>query len=281
MDRMKSVLVTGAGRGIGKAIATKLAADGWNVYAGVRKAEDGEALQTGSGSITPVILDITDESQIVALADSLPDKLDALVNNAGIAINAPIEAFSREDLRRMFDINVFGTVAVTQAVLPKIRASHGRIVFISSISGRLSTPWSGAYSGSKAALELMADALRMELRPWKIKVSLIEPGATDTDMWDSMVAEFDATAGAFTPANAATYAKHTKGMRKTLKIMQKTTVPTARVVKSVEKALTSKRPRARYPVGLPNKIQLAMAAVTPTPVNDAVVAKMTGVPRKP
>jgi NAD(P)-dependent dehydrogenase (short-subunit alcohol dehydrogenase family) len=278
---MKSVLVTGAGRGIGKAIALKLAADGWDVYAGVRKPEDGEALQSAAASIKPVLLDVTDDAQVAALADSLPASLDAVVNNAGIVFNSPIEAFAAEDFRQMFEINVFGAVAVTQAVLPKIRAAQGRVVFISSISGRIATPWTGAYSGSKAAIELIADSLRMELRPWKIKVSVVEPGATETDIWGGMIDDFDASANGFTPENAELYAKHTKSMRKTLKVMQKTAVPTAHVVKAVEKALVSKRPRARYPVGIPNKIQIALAAVTPTPVNDAVVAKLSGVPRKP
>ena len=277
----KSVLVTGAARGIGRAVTERLAATGWQVYAGVRNEQDGEHLTSElAGQITPLILDITDEQQIAALETALPDRLDAIVNNAGIAINAPVESIPLDQLRRQFDVNVFGTIAATQAVLPKIRAAHGRIVFISSVSGRISTPWSGPYCGSKYALEALADALRMEVKPWGISVSLVEPTATDTDMWGSILDDFDRTTASLTEEQQSLYASHGTGIRRAMKFMQKTTVPVEHVVKCVERALTAKRPRARYPVGIPSKVQLAAAAVTPTPVNDFVVSRATGVPRK-
>lgn len=283
---MKTVLITGAGRGIGRAAALGLAADGWHVFAGVRKPEDGAALVEAAqekaieGKITPLTLDITDDAQRAELAAKLPATLDAIVNNAGIALTAPVEAISPAQLKRQFDVNVFGTIAITQAVLPKIRAARGRIVFISSVNGKISTPWSGPYSGSKYALEALADALRMELRPWGIGVSLVEPSATETDMWGSIIDEFDATVTSLTEQNQQLYATHAKGMRKTLGFMQKQTVPAEDVVKSIRRALTAKRPRARYSVGIPSKVQLAASAVTPTPINDMVVARATGIPRK-
>lgn len=278
---MKTVLVTGAGRGIGKAIALKLANDGWHVYAGVRKTTDGEALEAAAtGKITPLMLDITSREQIIAAADTLPDTLDAIVNNAGIVINAPVESISPEDLQRQFDVNVFATIAITQEVMPKIRAARGRVVFISSVSGRVSAPWSGPYSGSKFALEGLADAMRLEVKPWGVRVSLVEPTATDTDMWGSMIDEFDATIATLTAEQQDLYETHAQGMRKTLKFMQRTTVPPEDVVKCVEKALNAKRPKARYPVGLPARIQLIADAITPTPINDFVVSRATGIPRK-
>ncbi|MGH2906327.1 MAG: SDR family oxidoreductase [Solirubrobacterales bacterium] len=282
MEGKRSVLITGAGRGIGRAVALQLVADGWDVYAGVRNVEAADALLAAAGQskLTPVILDVTNSEQIAELGDVLPEQLDAIVNNAGIAINAPVESIPPEELRRQFDVNVFGTIEVTQAVLPKIRAARGRIVFISSVSGRISTPWSGPYSGSKYALEGLADALRMEVKPWGISVSLVEPSATDTDMWGTMIDEFDKTTASLADEQQTLYASHTTGMRRTLKLMQKTTVPVENVVTCVQRALSAKRPRARYPVGIPSKVQLAAAAVTPTPVNDFVVSRATGVPRK-
>jgi NAD(P)-dependent dehydrogenase (short-subunit alcohol dehydrogenase family) len=278
---MKTVLITGAGRGIGKATALKLAAEGWHVFAGVRKTADGEALvEASDGKITPVVLDVTRQEQIAAAAATLPETLDAIVNNAGIAINEPIETITPEQLQRQFDVNVFGTISVTQAVLPKIRAAKGRIVFISSVSGRISTPWSGPYSGSKYALEGLVDALRMEVKPWGIGVSLVEPSATDTDIWGGVVDEFDEAIAGMTPEHQELYDKHARGMRKTLKFMQKQTVPVEHVVKSVEKALNARRPKARYPVGIPSRVQLVADALGPTPVNDFVVSRATGVPRK-
>jgi NAD(P)-dependent dehydrogenase (short-subunit alcohol dehydrogenase family) len=278
---MKSVLITGAGRGIGRAAALKLAASGWHVFAGVRKPEDGENLRAGAaGKITPVVLDITNDAQVADLARVLPAELDAVVNNAGIAINAPVEAISAADLRRQFDVNVLGTIAVTQAVLPQIRAAGGRVVFVSSVSGRISVPWSGPYSGSKYALEGLADALRMELRPWGIGVSLVEPGATETDMWSTMVEQFDKMVSSLGSDQKALYDDHATGMRKTLQFVRKQTVPADHVVKAIERALTARRPKARYPIGIPSKIQLAASAITPTPINDAIVSRATGVPRK-
>jgi NAD(P)-dependent dehydrogenase (short-subunit alcohol dehydrogenase family) len=281
---MNSVLITGAGRGIGRATTLRLATSGWKVFAGVRKIEDGEALvaELGEaiGEIVPVVLDVTDDTAIAAAAESLPDSLDAVVNNAGIVIDGPVESLTRERLRDQFDVNVIGAVAVTRAVLPKIRAAKGRIVFISSVSGRISTPWTGAYGSSKFALEGMADALRLELRPWKIKVALIEPANTETDLWGDAQKQFDAGVDAMTDAERALYGGHMKGVRRTLGLMNKTASPVEGVAETIENALTAKRPRARYVVGIPAKVQVISAALTPRPLLDVVLAKATGVPRK-
>ncbi len=278
---MKSVLITGAARGIGRATALHFASDGWKVYAGVRNPADGEALVSeGGDAIVPLTLDVTNDEQIGALGEVLPDRLDALVNNAGIAIDGPVEALTRDRLRQQFEVNVDGQVAVTRAVLPRLRAAQGRIVFISSVSGRVATPWTGAYTASKYAIEAIADALRMELRPWKINVSLVEPVNTATDMWGLAGDVFDETVAGMTPGEAALYAGHAKGMRRTIGMMQKTAVPVERVVKRIDAALTSRRPKARYPVGATARLQLALAAISPTPIQDRVLGLATGVPRK-
>jgi NAD(P)-dependent dehydrogenase (short-subunit alcohol dehydrogenase family) len=145
-----AVLITGASRGIGRATALRLAAGGWQVLAGVRRAEDGEALADASGGITPVLLDVTDPEQVASLEDALPDRLDAVVNNAGAVLPGPVEALDTDELRRQLDVNVVAQIAVTQAVLPRLRTSRGRVVFISSLNGRVSTPMTGAYNASSS-----------------------------------------------------------------------------------------------------------------------------------
>ncbi|HJT95056.1 MAG TPA: SDR family NAD(P)-dependent oxidoreductase, partial [Mycobacterium sp.] len=181
---MPSVLVTGAARGIGKSIVEYLAAQGWDVIAGVRSQQDAEAVTKADPQrISAVILDVTDAGHIAALADALPERLDAIVNNAGIAVGGAMETLTADEWRKQLEVNVIGQLAVTQAVLPRLRQSRGRIVFISSVNGRLSMPLVGAYAASKFALEAAADALRMELSPWKIPVVIVEPAQTDTDMW--------------------------------------------------------------------------------------------------
>ncbi|MDT5016053.1 MAG: hypothetical protein QOD39_2213 [Mycobacterium sp.] len=276
---MSSVLVTGASRGIGKSIVENLAADGWDVIAGVRSREDAEALTGLSPQrISSVILDVTSADDIAALEQSLPERLDAVVNNAGIAVNGPIEAVTPANWRKQLEINVIGQLAVTQAVLPRLRKSRGRIVFISSVNGRLSMPMLGAYSASKFALEAAADALRMELRPWHIPVVIVEPAPTDTDMWRTADAMADETVAALTPEHRTLYAKHVAAMKKIIPIARKLAVPTEKVSAVVREALTARRPRARYIVGIGPKLQVALMANMPTRARDVILRRISGQP---
>lgn len=270
----RSVLVTGASRGIGRATATSLAGSGWEVFAGVRAAGDAPA------GTTAVIVDVTDDAQVEALPDVLPERLDAVVNNAGVVVAGPVEALTADELRRQLDVNVVGQVAVTKAVLPRLRAARGRIVFVSSVSGRISTPMTGAYTASKFALEAIADAMRVELRPWGIPVSLVEPGAIDTDMWQTAPEMIEQTNDALAPEYRELYAGHVAGMRKTVRFIQKQASPPATVVAAIDKALTAERPRARYVVGADSRAQLAAKALLPTRVFDAIIARGTGTPRR-
>lgn len=199
---MNSVLVTGAARGIGKALCLRLAQQNWQVYAGVRKLSDGEALAAEDSRIVPVLLDVTNPDHIAALDGVLPTDLTAVVNNAGIVADGPVELLDLDTLRNQFEVNVFGALAVTQAVLPRLRATRGRIVFISSLSGRISTPGTGAYNSSKFALEGLVDALRVELRPWHIRTSLIEPGPIATDLWFGATDMIDNTTARLTAPSA-------------------------------------------------------------------------------
>lgn len=282
MANAKTVLITGASRGIGRTTALQLADAGWNVIGGVRTDADAESLSAERpGRITTVKLDVTDAADIAALDAALPSTLDAVVNNAGVVVGGPVEGVPIDELRRQFEINVFGQIAVTQAVLPRLRASKGRVVFISSVSGRISTPMTGAYNASKFALEGLGDALRVELRPWRIPVSLIEPAQTDTDLWRKADAAFDEGLATLTQEHRALYAKHATGFKRTIPISQKLASPADDVAAAVERALTSKRPRARYVVGVGPKIQAALMQVTPAVIGDPILRRLVGVPRRP
>lgn len=277
---MPSVLITGAARGIGRAAVLRMAGLGWEVYAGVRSAADGEALVAAAprDRVIPVLLDVTDGTQLAALDAALPERLDAVVNNAGIAVTAPVEGIALDEMRRQLEVNVVGPVAVTQAVLPRLRASGGRVVYISSVSGRVSAPLTGVYSASKYALEAVADSMRVELRPWGVSVVLVEPGAIDTDLWRDALETVDAAEAQLDDELRALYRGHFAGARTAVKRIQKQAAPVEKVVDAVEKALTAPKPRSRYVVGTDARVQLALKGALPTSALDAAIARITGTP---
>ena len=273
---MPSVLITGAGRGIGEAIALRLAGAGWNVFAGVRNDSSGDRLTDQDSRITPVLLDITNETHISAVAGRLPSRLDALVNNAGIGVLGPVEAVPIQDFRRQFEVNLFGQVAITQAVLPQIRAAIGRIVFISSTGGRAPVLMEGAYCASKFAVEGLADVLRGELRPWRIEVSVVEPGPTDTGPWRQIRSMLDDMEEGMSTTHRELYSQHIRGMLKLVTTLQRRTAPPDVVARVVEQALTARRPKARYAAGAQAKAMVTLNAVLPTRLNDAIGARLLG-----
>jgi NAD(P)-dependent dehydrogenase (short-subunit alcohol dehydrogenase family) len=279
---MPTVLLTGASRGIGRATTLRLARAGWTVYATVRSAADGEELaaEAAGAAVHPLQLEVTSDEQIAALDEALPARLDAIVNNAGIVVSGPLETLSAADLREQFDVNVVGAVALTNLVLPRLRSSRGRIVFVSSLSGVISTPMTGAYNASKFALEAIADAWRLELRPWGVKVILVEPAMTDTDLWRKAPETLEAEAAEMSAEHRELYAEHLDGMRKTVPRIQKMAKPVDTVAAAIEKALTAARPRARYPVGADVRVQSALSGVTPDRVKDAAFARLTGTPSR-
>lgn len=273
---MPSVLITGASRGIGRATSLLLAAEGWDVLAGVRGEAAGHELAGASPRITPVVLDITAPRDVARLDEVLPAELTAVVNNAGVVVGGPVEAVPLDELRRQLEVNVVAQVAVTQAVLPRLRASRGRVVFVSSVSGRVATPYTGAYNASKFALEALADALRIELRPWRIPVSLVEPGAIDTAIWQDALDTADATEAAMSAEHRTLYAKQLQGLRGTIRRTQRQTSPPDAVATAIRTALTAERPRARYLVGTDARVQLALRTLLPTRGFDAAIARLTG-----
>jgi NAD(P)-dependent dehydrogenase (short-subunit alcohol dehydrogenase family) len=271
---MPTVLVTGASRGIGAATVARLVPAGWEVFGSVRDEAAADALRA-SGA-TPELLDVTNAEQVAALTEALPQRLDALVNNAGVVVAGPVEALELDRLRDQLEVNVVGQVAVTQALLPRLRAGGGRVVFVSSVSGRVSTPLLGAYNASKFALEALADALRVELRPWKLPVILVEPGSVDTDIWRLAEATVDETEAALRPEHRELYAAHTATFRKAIPHIRRGAAAADKVAATIEKALTAEKPRARYVVGLDARAQLALTQLAPTRLTDAAFGKMIG-----
>lgn len=271
---MPSVLVTGAGRGIGLAITRHMSALGWEVYAGAR-SEGALRELADLPRVNPIRLDISDRDSVAALPDALPSALDGVVNNAGVVVNGPVEGLTLDDLSWQLEVNVVAQIAVTQAVLPKIRAAKGRIVFISSVSGLITTPGTGAYCASKYALESLADALRMELRPWGIAVSLVEPGPIRTDIWGEILVDHDRMVARLADEHRALYAPQLKGTRKLLARMQKTAADPEKVVRAVDHALTARRPKSRYLLDTASRVQKLVLGLTPTALNDAAFAALT------
>jgi NAD(P)-dependent dehydrogenase (short-subunit alcohol dehydrogenase family) len=278
-------VITGASTGIGAACALHLDRLGWKVFAGVRRQADAEALKAqGSPRLTPIALDVTDTLSISTAAGAVagavgPAGLTGLVNNAGIVVPGPIEFLPLADLRRQLEINVIGQVAVTQAFLPLIRAGAGRIINMGSISGRMATPFTGAYSASKFALEAMTDALRLELAPWGIPVSIIEPGAVATPIWEKAARTAEAMLGSVPPETLVLYAEAFEAVKRTAEDSARRAVDPMDVARVVEHALTAAKPKTRYIVGRDAKIQAAMALLVPDRVRDNLVAKAMGLPK--
>jgi NAD(P)-dependent dehydrogenase (short-subunit alcohol dehydrogenase family) len=250
MDR-GNILITGASTGIGHACAARLAELGFRVFAGVRKPADGEALRAhSSGNVEAVLLDVTRAESIAkAMTTVGAGPLAGLVNNAGIATMGPLELVSVDSWRKQFEVNVIGLVAVTQACLPALRLGRGRIVNVGSIADRCALPGSGPYDSSKFAVAAVTDVLRMELRPWRIAVALIEAGAIATPIWDKSQREADELAQQVRPERHALYRNLMETVRQEVAQSAKTASPVAAVVRAVEHALTARRPRTRYLVG--------------------------------
>jgi NAD(P)-dependent dehydrogenase (short-subunit alcohol dehydrogenase family) len=185
----KSVLISGASSGIGKALSLGLDRQGYLVFAGVRNANDADTLRgQASPQLTPVILDVTLPETIVTACKEVGEKttgeLFCLINNAGISISGALEFMPIQDFRQQMEVNLVGQLALTQACLPMLRKSTGRVIFVSSVAGRLATPFNGPYAASKAALIAMADALRLELAPSDIPVSVLIVGSVQTPIWE-------------------------------------------------------------------------------------------------
>jgi NAD(P)-dependent dehydrogenase (short-subunit alcohol dehydrogenase family) len=267
---VKSVVVTGASSGIGRASALRLARAGWRVFGGVRTAVDANELR--EQGIEPIELDVTDAAQIATAATAVGPELHGLVDNAGIAIAAPLELVPLDELRHQLEVNVVGQVAVLQALLPALRRARGRVVLMGSIGGRSALPFLGPYAASKHALEALADSLRVELSPFGIAVSIVEPGSIATPIWRKGADRAQELSAGFEPARAALYAPAVARFRE-VALSRGLGVEPDVVAKAVEHALTASRPKARYLVGRDAHLR-AWIERLPTRLRDRVLARL-------
>lgn len=259
-------MITGCSSGFGRCTALDLARRGWHVFATVRKEADSAGLlveaeqQHCSDNITPLLCDITQKEQVEKLLDDVKEilraeqpashhempHLDALLNNAGTAYGGPIEIMPLEDVRAQFEINVFAHVSVTQTFLPLLKAAQGKIIFVSSVSGRISVPVTGVYSASKYALEGLCDALRLELAPFGVRVSIIEPASSPTSIWKtSLQRSFEHLGDA---KHSSPYARLLTMAEKSATQSSQTGFPVQKFSDTVVRILDSPRPWARYSV---------------------------------
>lgn len=249
---VRRIVITGASTGIGFAAAVHFASVGHRVFAGVRRESDGQNLRSAHPAITPLVLDVTNHESIRHAAEVVSragDEPMILINNAGIAIAGPVECLPMPEFRRQFDVNVFGLIDVTQQFLPLLRRSGGRIINISSISGRLAAPFLGPYSASKFAVEGLSDSLRRELAPEGIAVCLVEPGPIRTPIWEKGLAGKDHL---FAKVDREKLKPYESRLAKFIEYTAKTAAnadPVEIVVQAIADAAFTKSPRPRYFVG--------------------------------
>lgn len=268
-------VVTGASTGIGAATARELARRGFHVLAGVRRDRDADAIR-GPG-VEPMIVDITDADQIHALADrvrceSQDRELRALVNNAGVGVNVPVEAFGVAEWRRLFEVNLFGHVAVTQALLPALIDGGGRVVNISSVGGKVAMATYGPYAATKFALEAVSDSLRRELAPTGVRVVVVEPGAVRTEMLGRAGATANELASAMTLECRQRYGGLMRAVAAQAESSAKTGLSADAAAAVIATAITARRPRTRYTVGRDAALITRSARLLPDRILDRVIA---------
>jgi NAD(P)-dependent dehydrogenase (short-subunit alcohol dehydrogenase family) len=279
-DEPRSVIVTGASTGIGAACAQYLDQRGFRVLATVRSQPDADrAAALGSSRLEPLFLEVTDAESIAAAARTVDSALAGaplagLVNNAGVSVDVPLECVEIGALRRQLEVNAIAPVAVTQAFLPLLRRAQGRVVNVSSINGRIASPFSGPYCMSKFALEAFTDCLRQELADWGMHVAVVEPGAIDTPIWEKGRAEdwsVEATARAL-----ELYGEGYRAFRRFEERNAASAVPCDAVSQAIFHALTARRPRTRYLIGRDARVYGGLARICPDRVMDWITRKLMG-----
>lgn len=268
------VVITGASTGIGAATARDMAQRGFHVLAGVRRERDAEAIR--AANIEPLILDITEPAHIAALAtrvhaDPRGRRLRALVNNAAVQANVPVEVLGIDQWRKMFEVNLFGQVAVIQALLPALIENRGRVVNISSVGGRIAMATYGPYAGTKFALEAVSDALRREVSPHGVHVVVVEPGAVRTEMLGRAVAGAQDLLSAMTPEQHRRYGGVIHAVNAQAEASTNAGLPPDAAAAVIAKAITARRPRTRYPVGREAAL-LTVARLLPDRLLDRILA---------
>jgi NAD(P)-dependent dehydrogenase (short-subunit alcohol dehydrogenase family) len=281
----RAILVTGASTGIGRAAALGLLARDFRVYAGVRDEAAAARLREQAPAehrarLETLALDVTDAAQVADATQRLDRELGAaglwgLFNNAGISVNGPIEHLGLEGLRRQLEVNVIGQVAVTQAMIPLLRRARGRVVTTGSVAGFIALPGLAPYAMSKHAMEAFSDSLRRELKPWGIEVSLLEPGAIATDIWQKGQRDADEVERAWPPEVVEHYGSLIAALRKAAAMSERRASPTDVVTRAVVHAFTASRPRTRYRMGRDSGVQKVISML-PDRWADAALMKALG-----
>ncbi|MCS7478735.1 SDR family oxidoreductase [Umezawaea endophytica] len=272
----RTVVVTGASSGLGKACALHLDRLGYRVFAGVRRDTDGDALVAAStsGGLRPLVLDVTDPAAVQAAVKTVGGGLWGLVNNAGVCVPGPLECLSPQRLRDQLETNVVGAATVTSAFLPLLREARGRIVNVSSGLGRIASPFLGAYAASQFAKEGLSDALRRELRPFGVAVAVVQPGAIMTPIWTKLAAQGD---DLLDTADAGVADLYRAPFRHFLaandeRARRSGTVPDD-FARTVARALAARRPKSRYQVGPDARAGAVLYRLLPDSLLDLVFAK--------
>lgn len=276
-------LISGTSTGIGRAATLRLVQAGWRVLTGVRRDEDGAALRRAAGNdaerIEAIALDVTRESDIAQAAARVRELaegagLAALVNNAGVIVAGPVESLPMEKWRRQFEINFFGTVALTRAVMPDLLRARGRVVNISSIGGLQPQPLIPAYTASKFAIEAMSDSLRMEMKPHGVQVTLVEPGAIRTAIWGKGLGQFADVERDMTPEQRRRHATLLRGLIVASARMEQMATPAERVAEVIYGALTARRAPARRLVGLDARVIATLRRWLPERLMDSLMLSL-------
>lgn len=282
---VKSIVITGASSGIGKATATLLAQHGWRVFAAVRKEEDARKLEAESnGALEGILLDVTNGESIAVAAQEVAKRLegrglDALFNNAGIGATAPVEYMPLDQVREIFEVNLFGQIGVIQAFLPLLRRARGRIINSGSVGDHITPPFGGALAGSKAAFASFSAALRLELRPQGVAVCLLEPGAILTPAVEKTLGGVEKTISELPPEGRALYGEGMRSMARAFTQKEQEGSPPEVVAAVVERALTDRHPSTRYPAGKESRKLALLARFLPEKLVDRAILKAFGLPK--
>ncbi|WP_445636825.1 Short-chain dehydrogenase/reductase [Nostoc sp. DSM 114161] len=277
-----TVLITGASTGIGQACALLLDRLGFSVFAGVRQDIDAQALQQkASQRLIPIFLDVTDAESIASVVDKVTNTvgdvgISGLVNNAGIAVPGPLELLPIAEFQHQMNVNVTGQLAVTQAFLGLLRQGRGRIVNMGSIAGRSPTPFLGAYNASKFALEALTDVMRMELKPWGISVSIIEPGSIATPIWNKSLTQAEIGQDSLPESALDLYGQAMNTVRQKMQTIAARGISADIVAQAVVHALTAKQPKTRYLIGQDAKIQAVLKHILPDRLHDRLILYSMG-----
>ena len=277
MAKRGGIFITGTSSGIGEACALGLDRRGYRIFAGVRRKEDGESLcQRASDRLVPVLIDISDRAQVKAAAESVAESLGeaplvGLINNAGISIGGPLEFTPIDRLRHQLEINVVSQVSVTQLFIPLLRKSQGRIINVGSVSGLFASPLMGPYCASKYAMEAISDVMRRELKPWNIRVSLLEPGPIASKIWQKTRTRVEHVLQDPPKDLLSLYQPLIEKTMKHAADSEKRAQSPDVVVEAVVHALTSPRPRTRYLLGSRLAVRKVMSWL-PDTIQDRIVA---------